>query len=164
MAKLGATERPTFRLMWILLFLISTCYCSHLVIGSFAQYFKFEWIAKTKIIAEKLVTFPAVTLCNNLYAQKKIENILFRCFFKDYGDSTVESNCFASDFELLKIYDENGKGQECYRYNSGLNAKQQRVELKTSNKMGFQHGLHMYMYVPPMDVFNIYIGQKFFHL
>ena len=67
--------------------------------------------------------------------------------------------CFVDDFEKLRVFSEDGQVQTCYRYNSGLNVNFKKLELKTSNKAGYMHGLHMYLYVPPGDFFNIHVGK-----
>ena len=118
MAKLETTERTTLRLMWILISLTSTCYCSHLVIGSFTQYFKFESIAKTKIVAEKLVIFRAVTLFN----------ILIYTHRKKWTTFSLAASLKTTVTTLWKV--------TVLPVTLNCCKEQQRVELKISNKMG----------------------------
>ena len=37
------------------------------------------------------------------------------------------------------------------------------VSLKTTSKVGYSHGLHLYLYRPSNDIFNIYIGESLYH-
>ena len=80
-------------------------------------------------------------------------------FLKDYSSTgSDESNCFGSDFERIRVYDEKGTVHNCYRYNAEVDSQGSSVAIKTSNKVGYSHGLHFYFYIPIGDFLNIFIG------
>ena len=58
------TRHTCIRVMWLVLFVISTGLCSFLIVQSVLQYFEFEVITKVRVINEVESEFPRITICN----------------------------------------------------------------------------------------------------
>lgn len=154
----------SIKLMWIFFTISAIVGTIMIMAGNISYFFVYDVITKTKVQnrARQTVHFPAVTLCTSRDTEHKMEKYLFRCFFKDYAASDSDSNCFPGDFERIKVYgDQNKIVKNCFRYNAGTNSTGQKVPFQTINKVGFLHGLHTYLYVPPDDVFTYFVGKLF---
>ena len=164
--KLNRDKGACIGSVWFTSLLISIAGILYIITGNFQQFYEHDVITKTKIqnTAQREVVFPAVTLGPSVGAESRMEKYLFRCFYKDYAASDSESNCFAGDFEAVRVYGEgNGQVRSCFRYNAGQNLTGEAVALQTTNKVGHLHGLHAYLYVPPGEVFTYFIGESSYH-
>ena len=58
------SERLIIKLAWVLFLLASTTLCSYLVAQSIFSFLNYDVNTKTRIIYERQVPFPTITICN----------------------------------------------------------------------------------------------------
>ena len=90
---------------------------------TFSEFFRYDVITEMKIINNNSIVFPAITICNRLENEYRIDKLLYRCFYKDYSkiSGSDSNNCFPEDFASIAIKYQNSKIRNCYRFNSGKN-------------------------------------------
>ena len=98
------TRHTSIRVMWLVLFVISTGFCSFLIVQSVLQYFEFEVITKIRVINEVESEFPRITICNGdifnteyglevLYDAKHLYSNLSQDTTHDWVMQTINLKC-----------------------------------------------------------------------
>jgi len=62
--KIVKAKRMPIKIMWTICFIISSGFCAYSVIGSLANYLRFDVVSLTRVIYEPFSEFPKIMLCN----------------------------------------------------------------------------------------------------
>jgi len=97
--KIFQYKTTTARVFWSFFFLVFASLTCRLVFKCFTDFAEYEVVTKIKVIPERPITFPAITICDyspfkSYYAQTLIRNISLETFNKE-----VESMTF---IEIIK--------------------------------------------------------------
>jgi hypothetical protein len=79
------TDRTCLKIMWLILFLLSSSVGIYLVIQSFINYFSFDVVTSIKVFKEIPTELPAITfyILRNNKASISLRNLVFRCKFNN---------------------------------------------------------------------------------
>jgi hypothetical protein len=123
-------------IMWSSFTIISACVGSYYVLNSITNFFKYEIVTKLEIINEKVVQFPAISIC----ALPSLNTTLDEIIAKSYFDDVLQSN-FSNYFEE---YADPLKGK-CFRYNTGTNMQNKSYDIQNSTIKGIKNGLRLFL-------------------
>jgi len=132
LAQMVKPDHLFLSLLWLVFFLVGLgggIFMIHQSIEEFSQY---GVITTTKIIREKEITMPAITLCS-LYNPR---DVIFSCSFE-----RDLHKCKMTNFELHLRY---GGAFHCVQINHGTNV----TELAKATGDGMRYGYTMYTYIP----------------
>lgn len=94
-------KRFYLKVMWAICFLASTGYCGFLVIMSIYDYLEYQVVTKIRLVSEKPVTFPAVTICNlNPFVTPEANQFILDYFSNYYGYN------FTNQFDFNDYFNE----------------------------------------------------------
>ncbi len=128
------TNSCLLRSLWLIFFIISTCICLYFTVKSFQDYFEYSTVTSIKVIDEKFPQFPAISIC--AYPEFKLsmnENIIAASF------EQVE---FLNLSQVFEEFNHSFYGK-CYRFNSGKNIYNEKLDLLNSTLSGFQSRLRI---------------------
>jgi hypothetical protein len=77
------TDRTCLKIMWLILFLLSSSAGIYLVIQSFISYFSFDVVTSIKVVKEIPTEFPAITfyILRNKRVNKSLNDLIYICEF-----------------------------------------------------------------------------------
>jgi hypothetical protein len=80
------TDRKCLKIMWLVLFLLSSSAGIYLVIESFVNYFSFEVVTSIKVFKEIPTEFPTITffILKNNRANISLSNLIVECTFNTF--------------------------------------------------------------------------------
>ncbi len=83
--KVLKSDRKCKKIMWLILFLLSSSVGIYLVIESFINYFSFDVVTSIKVFKEIPTELPAITfyILRNNKASISLRNLVFRCKFNN---------------------------------------------------------------------------------
>jgi hypothetical protein len=83
--KIIKSETTCLKIMWLVLFLLSSSVGIYLVIQSFINYFSFDVVTSVKVFKEIPTELPAITfyILRNNKANISLRNLVFRCKFNN---------------------------------------------------------------------------------
>jgi hypothetical protein len=81
------TDRKCLKIMWLVLFLLSSSAGIYLVIESFNNYFSFDVVTSIKVFKEMPTEFPTVTfyILRNNRANISLSNLVASCYFNKFS-------------------------------------------------------------------------------
>ena len=123
-------------IMWSSFTIISACVGSYYVLNSITDFFKYEIVTKLEIINEKVVQFPAISICTLPSLNTAINKIITKSYFDDVLQKNF-SDYFEEYADVLK-----GK---CFRYNSGKNIHNKSYDIQNSTIKGIKNGLRLFL-------------------
>ena len=93
------SDRLIIKLVWLVFLLASTSLCSYLVAQSVFSYFNYDVNTKTRIIYERQVPFPTITICNKQrytteYAFNFLKDVIKENNLSDVLNETVRNSLF----------------------------------------------------------------------
>ncbi len=138
------TKRSGFKIIWILLLIISCCACSYYVFDTITDYFNHDTITKVISTTEISPEFPTVSICN--YKENIFELKLIDFYFNFVSLSKTWKNHF-------EVYNDTRYGQ-CYRFNSGKDYFGNTIPIKHSPSPGYYYGFEMHLYVDSKHDYN----------
>lgn len=147
------THRVFFKIMWILLFLFSSGFCSYLISNIIIDYLSYNFVTSMNIVQENPAQFPTVTFCN-LKRKDSVYNLSETIIYCRFG----ADNCSASDFTW---YIDSRSGY-CFVFNSFVSNKAEL--LKNSSLAGFYNGLHLKLYTGSLNAFDNGPESNGFHI
>ena len=107
-------SQPVFKIVWVIIILVSACYCVFSIITSVNEYFEYDSVMKsfTRYNYPVAIPLPALTICN-LDQSLTIDDMLLHC-------SHGKFKCKSSDFykmptDLANIYGH----KNCFSWNIG---------------------------------------------
>jgi hypothetical protein len=121
-------------IMWSSFTVLSACYGSYFVFKSIVDYLKYDTVTKIEIINEKVVQFPAISICTIPILNTTINEIVIKSYF----DDLLQSN-FSDYFEE---YADPLKGK-CFRYNTGKNIHNKSYDIQNSTIKGYKNGFRL---------------------
>jgi hypothetical protein len=142
------TKHTFIKIMWLIFTLISFGITSNLTVKITLDYLEYNTISSVVIIQEFKSQFPTITLCRTpSFINNSLEDFILRLRYNFVYETNL-TNFFQSFYD--DVY-----GQ-CYRFNSGINLNNERVNLLNSSKKGLLHGLRMDLYqnIPKEYDFN----------
>lgn len=132
-------ENFTFKIMWLLFFISSTCVGSYYVVDSIFDYLKFNTVANVKVVDEMQSQFPTVSFCGKpAFDNVSIDQLILSARFEN-----VYQTNFSRVFEQFSDLTY-GK---CYRYNSGKNIVDEKIELINATIHGKPNNLRLGFYL-----------------
>ena len=80
------TDRKCLKIMWLILFLLSSSAGIYLVIESFSNYFSFEVVTSIKVVKEMPTEFPTITffILRNNRANIPLSDLIVECTFNTF--------------------------------------------------------------------------------
>ena len=142
------TRHIFIKIMWLIFTLISFGFTSNLVVKSTLDYLEYNTVSSVNIIQEFKSQFPTITFCRTpSFLNNSLEDFILRLRYNFIYEKNL-TNFFQSFYD--DVY-----GQ-CYRFNSGINLNNEKVNLLNSSKKGLLHGLRIDLYqdVPEGYDFN----------
>jgi len=81
------SDRKCLKIMWLILFMLSSSAGIYLVIESFINYFSFDVVTSIKVIKETPTEFPAITffILRNNRANIPLSNLIVECTFNKFS-------------------------------------------------------------------------------
>jgi hypothetical protein len=81
------TDRKCLKIIWLILFVLSSSVGIYLVIQSFINYFSFDVVTSIKVIKEIPTEFPAITffILRNNRVNISLSNLIFQCKFNTFS-------------------------------------------------------------------------------
>jgi hypothetical protein len=81
------SDRKCLKIMWLILFLLSSSVGIYLVIESFINYFSFDVVTSIKVIKEIPTEFPAITffILRNNRVNISLNNLIVECTFNKFS-------------------------------------------------------------------------------
>lgn len=150
--KIFTSKRNSFRIMWVILSLVSTVFCAFFSTKSVLEYYNYETVTSIKTINEQQSEFPTISICHYNNTDFKFEILDFWFNIREL------KNEWKNHFEL---YNDTKYGV-CYRFNSGKNMSGHSIGIKNSTSAGIEYGLYLDLYIPPLVTdygeFKIYIN------
>lgn len=154
--NLFKTERPLFKFMWLIFFLISASFGLFMVITNVFDYLEFEVVTKYQIINESPMIFPTITFynLNKLQTNYSLDDIFIFCSFND-------EDCYPKDFEIKE-----DSYKTVYQFNTGRNSSHYSVGLKRQSMAGSINGLKIALFagLPRESTENRYYQSNGFHV
>ena len=137
------TSSILFKIIWSIVFILSTCAGSYFVIDSTLDYLKFQTVTNIKVIQEMQSQFPTLSFCsvpsslltlNSLKLDQLVLSLRF--------ESVYETN-FSHVFEE---YNDTVWGK-CFRYNSGKNIYGNKIDIINTTVYGKPNNLKIGFYL-----------------
>ncbi len=129
------TDNLLFKIIWLIVLVISTGTGSYYVIDSIFDYLKFQTVTNIKVIEEKQSQFPTLTFCG----EPSFNNLTI--------DQIIMSSIFESVYEnnLSKIFTEFNDTiyGKCFRYNSGKNIYGNKIDIINTTVYGKPNNLRI---------------------
>jgi hypothetical protein len=145
--RLLKAKKLFFTLMWLLFLLSSIFLGSYFVINTVLDYLKFYTNSNIKIINEQRAQFPTIAFCSYPKTNATLNETILRLRFDAVDEYDAGS--------LMEEFNDDYYGK-CFRFNSGKNAYDQKIEILSSDVPGFDNGfnLNVYLRVPRMYDFT----------
>lgn len=120
------------KLLWLIVFLSSTSYCIYALYADFQNYFKYRVLTYVNTVYDMPVILPAISICGT---NNNINETLNSCLIKRGRLQTLK--CSSLDFKnsIVPGY------ENCFSFNSGLNANNIKQQLILINETGEQNGI-----------------------
>lgn len=138
LSKIITRGRISFRIIWLILIILSACLCVYYVVENALQFTNYDTITKIDIIKETQSQFPTVSICN--YNDTNFE---FKILNLQFNYESLKDDW--SDY--FEIYNDSRYGK-CFRFNSGKNIYKNEVDFLNSTARGYSYGLNLELYVP----------------
>ena len=148
-------ERPLFKIMWLIFFLISASFGLFMVVTNLLDYLDYEIVTKFQVNNESPMVFPTITFynLNKLKQPYSLDEILISCSFNDAG-------CSDKDFEVKK-----DNYQSVYGFNSGRNSTHRPVTLKKQSMANPLNGFRIILFAGlPEESSDQYYRSSGFHV
>jgi hypothetical protein len=131
------SEKLLIKIIWLILIAISTAIGSYYVIKSIIDYTNYITVTTVSILDEHESEFPTLTFCYYLPTssnQKRIENKILRIQY-----DRIELKNYSNYFQEFEdpIYN------KCFRFNSGLNINNEKVDVLKTSISGQKNGLKL---------------------
>lgn len=95
-------KRLKLKVMWFICFIIATGFCGFGVIKSILDFLDYDVVTKIRLVQEKPITYPAVTICNlNPLVTSKANSFILKYFSESFAQN------FTNFSNLIKYSNEN---------------------------------------------------------
>jgi len=134
-----------FKSVWLIFFIISAFACLFYTAKSIQDYFEYSTVTSIKVINEKYSQFPTISIC--AYPGFKLsmnENIIAVSF------EQVE---FLNLSQVFEEFNHSFYGK-CYRFNSGKNIYNEKIDLLNSTLSGFPSRLRIAFFLEVLNEEN----------
>ena len=138
LSKVIVRNRLSFRLTWLIIIIVSSCLCVYYVVENALEFTNYDTVTKIDIIKEAQSQFPTVSICS--YNDTKFHFSLLEMRF-NYESLKHEWG------KYMTTYNDSRYGK-CYRFNSGKNLTNHKVDILNSTTRGYSYGLSLELYVP----------------
>ena len=125
--NIAKSSHAPVKIIWFFCLMISSGYCAYLMSISFINFFEYDVITNINTIYEQQSEFPAVSFCS-LYGPLNSTSIL-KCQF-----NLIDCSLYIETFNGSSL----GK---CFRFNSGTNKYNQKVDILKTKILGPKFGL-----------------------
>ena len=128
------------KIMWIICIIILFSWCSLFLLEIISSYLDYEVITNIDIYREVNSPFPTITFCISTDSPVNdippINETMTLCLFE-------EEECSWEDFEPYT----NKLNNICYRFNSGKNLHNQKLDIKNTSRSDQAKGLNVFFYL-----------------
>ena len=131
-----SSKRLLIKIINIIFLMLSLCLSIYLVISSIIEFLKYDTNTSIRTITEKDPKFPVVSFCPT--GDLNYVSIAELWFNNEYFNSN--SSEWADHFEIF--HDSSFSGG-CYRFNSGMNMKNEKLLIKKSKRSGYDNGFYI---------------------
>jgi len=132
-----SSKRLLVKIVSIIFLMFSLCLCIYLVVSNIIEYFKYDTNTLIRTITEKESEFPVVSFCPNDQNPAKYLEILELWFNNEFFNNASE---WENHFEF---FNDSSFAGICYRFNSGMNIKNEKIPIKISKKSGFDFSFYI---------------------
>ena len=136
--KIFLSRRDSYKFIWLILTLISTCVCSYFSVKTIIQYLEYDVTTEIQSISDKYVEFPTVTFCHQNNTNFSFEILSFKFNAKNSKEKWKE---------YFESYMDKRYGK-CFRFNSGKDMNGKKIDILKSNVPGLDYGLKLDLYIP----------------
>jgi len=145
-------------LIWVLLFVVSTCACFYTIGKNTSDFFNYDIITQTKSIKENTAIFPAVVFCadnSSLNLKDTIKYFKYSDIVdSDYTKSEILKKNIADNFDIFDVGE-----KHCLRFNGMSNIE---TELKKTNGTEPSKGLVIGFFMPSdLEVVLVYVVDNY---
>ena len=142
--------------MWAIFVLIASIGSGYFIMKSINDYYEFDFFTKTRLIDQRPMIFPAITICPTPQRNTSlnIDKIIFHCKLNELYDC-------ANAFELIHITHDTGFHLQCLKLNGGKNNQRQSYSLFKTNRMASESGLILGIYLSQMEYIFYYLSDNY---